>query len=215
MLVVAPWNFSDGTVGVNNCLIWSRRPRNPVLYEWHRRMLDYYRDPHLNNQQMRASEHFKPIRHLFDDPHLGHNMSLAYLSSVFLLNTVLMCNQQLQQHRDDHVRVLPFRRWAGDIHVMVPTISANYRTLSEMKRKLWEIAMIHNFDDPTKAGWVYDRAQTIKFTTSMPYRFESPVEKQLSADSTFGRILRYAVDPSRVDLATLDGISRITPGICT
>ena len=131
--------------------------------------------------------------------------------AVFLLNAVLMFDPAMRAYVDQHVRVLPFRRWAGDMHVMVspPPAQVNHRAPSEMRKKIWEIAVIHHYDDQNKAEQMCAWAQTIKFTTDMPYNFDAPMETLLAAPTTFGRVLRYAVNSAVVEPATMDGATAV------
>ena len=113
----------------NNGLLMTKRPYNPFLLEWRRRIVQYSENPALSIDEMKVHPAFSRVNQHWNDPTLGIlGAMIPYHSNLWILNDLIWHNES---GLSDHVMHLPKMRWGFYFHVLPYFFDQLHRMSSE------------------------------------------------------------------------------------
>lgn len=216
LLITAPFRISQRIQLVNNSILISPTAKNPVLATWHTAILQYHETPAKTAEEMMDRSEFETVRdEVFKDPWIQRGVfriMTLYMSNLYLLMNLLLSN--MRKYASEHVAVLPTDRWTFDSFVLQPEENYNHSIFSVLFvcRMIWNSQRICFRNDMDVAEEICHRACVIKSSSDLCWQASWSAEDLLPLETTYGRILRYALDETNVEQATLEGVTTFGGG---
>lgn len=215
LLMTAPFKTSKGLQLANNAILISPEPKNPLLVSWHKAILQYQENPAKTGREMLDRPEFNLVRdEVFYDPWtqmgLFHRMPL-YLSNLYLLINSLLSD--MRQYAKEHVGILPTDRWTVENFVMMPEVPLKTTALTTvvLLRMVWDYQRLSFQNDVHIAEEVCNRGCIMKSSSDICWQASWSEADLLALDTTYGHILKYALDDTKVEQATLEGMTTVEP----
>ena len=196
----------------NNALIVARKPGDPILQEWRRRILAYSEHPCANVAEMETHPAFHRVCHLFRDRGLGVlQPSVGYLAYLFLLMDILGYDEEWSRKVASGVGLLPTDAWTFDFFVLLdPPRDGTYTwNFTGFVRRLVRFLNVRWGDNAALADAIRERVAVVKSSSDGNVEMHKPAEwfVQSQRRTTLARLWRAASDPeSGQPQASLKGL---------
>lgn len=196
----------------NNALLIARRPGDPILGEWHRRVLAYAEHPCGTIDEMEKDPGFARVRPFLRDPGLGVlKPSVTYLAYLFLLMDLLAYDDAWTDRVASGVGLLPTGSWTFDFFVLLdaPADGVFAWHFAGFLRRIVGWLAVRWGDDEGRARAICQRVSVVKSSSDGNVEMHKPANWFVhpSRRSTLARVWRAAADPhSGQPQASLDGM---------
>ena len=177
-------------------------------------MIQYWENPARTVKEMRSRPEFARVFHTTLDKNLGILAGTELYTANLLLLTDLLCHDpETIKYAKHHVRYLSHLSWGipdfrADPSNGVALVDQDMSKTHTMK--FWFVMKVVNAlatavlkNDEVVADAVYDRVCVMKTSSDVSITKDLTMKETLAMKTTYGRLMRKALDPTTVDQAHL------------
>lgn len=216
LLLATGLTLSTGEPLPNNCLFLARTKNNPFLTTFLEQMKAYWERPAYTLDEMRQRKEFSGIMDAMLDANVGILAGTElYCANLLLLGNLLRNDPTTKDYVNKNVRYLS--HWSWSLPDFRPDPTNGVKDVRNVdNRKFWSVMKLVNAmatatltDDADLAHAFYNRVCVMKVSSDANPDHDCSFEEIVAQQTTYGRVLRMALDKNQIDQAKVEGMRTI------